>query len=166
MDDTRKAALRLLVKIVLIAGVFWVVFTFVLGIFVNRGLEMQPALLDGDLVITYKLERYQVGDVVAYKNPQSGRKELSRIAAIGEHSVQLSGSGEVVFDNGSMDEGGSSSPGPPGDGAIEYPYRMAEGSVFLLDDNRPEGVDSRVFGGVPMTELLGKVVYLFRRRGF
>ena len=37
--------------------------------------------------------------------------------------------------------------------------------IFLLDDYRTIGVDSRTFGEVRQSDLLGKVVYVFRRRG-
>ena len=48
---------------------------------------------------------------------------------------------------------------------VEYPYTMRKGGYFLLDDYRTEGEDSRRFGQLLEDELLGKVVYIFRRRG-
>jgi len=42
---------------------------------------------------------------------------------------------------------------------------VPENAFFLLDDYREIGVDSRAFGPVPADALLGKVVYVLRRRG-
>ena len=42
---------------------------------------------------------------------------------------------------------------------------MSPEAYFLLDDYREIGLDSRAFGEVDEDALLGKVVYVFRRRG-
>ena len=49
--------------------------------------------------------------------------------------------------------------------SVEYPYIMRKGGYFVLDDYRTCGEDSRSFGQLLEEELLGKVVYVFRRRG-
>ena len=166
MGETGKAGLRLLIKIVLVTAIFWAVFTFVLGLHVNRGLRMVPYVMDGDLVVTYKLERYQAGDNVAYRSPQSGKTELSRIAAIGAHVVSLGGSNELLIDGRTPEGGAAFLTEPPEGESLTYPYTMGEDGFFLLDDSREGGKDSRIFGEITRKELLGKVVYLFRRRGF
>ena len=38
-------------------------------------------------------------------------------------------------------------------------------TIFVLDDLRTEGKDSRLFGELHESDLLGRVVYIFRRRG-
>jgi signal peptidase I len=43
---------------------------------------------------------------------------------------------------------------------------MGENEYFLLDDYRISGKDSRVFGAIKKDDLLGKVAYILRRRGF
>lgn len=127
---------------------------------------MQPYVMDGDLVITFKPERCQVGDIVAYKNPRSGRTELSRIAAIGAHEVLLSANGDLLLDGRILASDAGERSGTLDGVELSYPFRMSDEGVFLLDDNLPEGIDSRVYGEIPYRDLLGKVIYLFRRRGF
>lgn len=155
----------LLGKIAAIALLAFLVLEFVMGIHIHRGNGMYPFVMDGDLVITYKLEDYRVGDVVAYRHPETGRTELSRIVAIGENSVDVTAYGELLI-NGSAPAERVFYPTMPLDSSsVEYPYIMRKGGYFVLDDYRTEGNDSRRFGQLLREELLGKVVYVFRRRG-
>jgi signal peptidase I len=48
---------------------------------------------------------------------------------------------------------------------IEYPYRVPEGTLFLLGDYRTQAEDSRDFGPVPLNKIQGKVITIVRRRG-
>ena len=48
---------------------------------------------------------------------------------------------------------------------VSFPYKMGTTGYFLLDDQRENGSDSRAFGELTEDDLLGKVVYVLRRRG-
>lgn len=48
---------------------------------------------------------------------------------------------------------------------MSFPYKMGTTGYFLLDDQRENGSDSRAFGELTEDDLLGKVVYVLRRRG-
>lgn len=151
-----------LAAIILLVGFTLV---FVMGVHIHQGNRMYPFLMDGDLIITYKLEPYKVGDVVAYRHPETGKTEVSRIVAIGENTVEVTKYGELLI-NGSTPEERVFYPTKPLENAnVEYPYIMRKGGYFVLDDYRTEGDDSRQFGQLLEDELLGKVVYVFRRRG-
>jgi len=157
--------LRFLIKLALIAAIFICVFTFVLGMHINHGDRMYPFIMDGDLVVTYKLEGYRVGDAVAYRNPETGKTEISRIVAIGENRIQITGIGELLI-NGSVPEEGVFYLTKELEGSgIAFPYDMSQNGYFLLDDHRTVGSDSRKFGELTEEDLLGKAVYVFRRRG-
>lgn len=138
---------------------------FVIGIHIHEGNRMYPFLMDGDLIITYKLEPYHVGDVVAYRHPQTGDTEFSRIVAIGENTIQVTEYGELLINGTSPAERVFYPTAPLEGDNVEYPYIMRKGGYFVLDDYRTEGDDSRRFGQLLEDELLGKVVYVFRRRG-
>lgn len=47
---------------------------------------------------------------------------------------------------------------PDGHRLSSGPFVVPEGQVFVLGDNRPESEDSRRFGPVPVTDVLGKVL--------
>ena len=50
-------------------------------------------------------------------------------------------------------------------GGVTYPYTVPEGCLFILNDYRTHGRDSRHFGAVPQQDAAGKVIPLLRRRG-
>ena len=50
-------------------------------------------------------------------------------------------------------------------GFTEYPLKLEEGECFVLADNRVGGTDSRYFGAVDKSEILGTVITIVRRNG-
>lgn len=161
-----KAESRLAVKIAAAAFVVSLLCTFVVRIDLCKGSEMYPSLRDGDLVISARLCTFRTGDIAAYKDPQSGRLRLSRIAAMPGCSVDINEYGEFLVNNmiaAAFEFYGTE----PAEGSEQkYPLALAEDEFFLLDDNRPAGNDSRSFGPVKGKELISKVVFVIRRRGF
>lgn len=165
-DSVWKDLLRLLLKAAALAAIIWALFTYVFGIHIQKGNSMYPFLMDGDLVIYYRRGPCVKGDMAAYRSPETGKVRISRIAVTGKHEVQVTTPGELIVD-GTVPEEKVFYPTKPLEGSlITFPYQMEEGDIFLLDDHREEGRDSRIFGAVQQEEILGKVVYLFRRRGF
>lgn len=154
-----------LIKLALVAVILTAMFLFVMGVHIQHGNRMYPFIMDGDLVVTYKLEPYRVGDVVAYRNPDTGETALSRIVAMGENTIQITDPGELLVNGVSPGEKVFYPTKPLEASPVEYPYAMRRGGYFVLDDFRTEGSDSRLFGQLQESDLLGKVVYVFRRRG-
>ena len=158
--------LRFVIKLALVAGILSVTFAWVLGIHICHGNRMHPFLLDGDLLVTYKLDSvYRVGDAVAYRVPETEETRISRIAAMGPCEIQLTRVGEFLVDGIIPDENVFYATRELEDSEIIFPYRLEEGEYFLLDDYRTIGNDSRIFGAVTSENLEGKIVYVFRRRG-
>lgn len=155
-----------LLKLGLIAALLTLTFTLVLGVHIQHGNRMHPYAEDGDLLVYFRLEEPQVGDLVVYRHPDTGQPSLSRVAASGACEVELSPSGILLINGRPQDERVFYPTEPREDAAVSYPCQMEAGQVFLLDDYRTLGEDSRSFGPVEGEAVLGKVVYLFRRRGF
>ena len=155
--------LHLLLKIVIIALIFWSLFTFVFGIYRVQSIEMKPAIQDGDLVLFYRLSKDpQVSETVVYR--YEGKTYTGRVIAKEGDVVDIDENGLLI--NGSyQQESGIYTSTTQFEEGIDFPITVPQGEVFLLGDNRPEATDSRIFGCVKESSLLGKVVGFFRRRG-
>ena len=164
-EKSRSLIARFLIKLLLTAALLTVVFIFIIGVHIQRGNRMYPFLMDGDLTVFYRLGEYHVGDVVAYKNPDNGEIALSRIAAMGENTIQVSPNGKLLIDDQELNESVFYPTYQIENSAVIYPYTMRKNGVFVLDDCRTIGSDSRSFGELRLSDLIGKVVYVFRRRG-
>ena len=156
---------RFLIKLGIIVGVLAVAFTAVLGIHINHGNGMYPFIMDGDLLITYKLDPYMVEDAVLYRDPETGAKKVSRIAAMGANKIQITATGQLLINEYVPLERVFYVTMPDEASKIVYPYQMNEDGYFLLNDFRSKTDDSRAFGEITEDEFLGKVVFVFRRRG-
>ena len=122
---------------------------------------MYPAILDGDILIGYRLDKnYLKNDVVVCRADE--QKIIGRVAARAGDSVDITEDGRL-FVNGTEQTGEIAFPTEPGDQT--YPYTVPEGCVYILGDYRTHTTDSRDFGPVPTKDIKGKVISLFRRRG-
>ena len=157
---------RFLIKLGAAAVLFSAAFIFVFGLCPVRGDFMHPSVKDGDLAVTLKLCSYRLGDLAVWRDPESGRKRISRIVGLPGFEINISEPGEL-FTNGFMPSEEVFYRTDRAEGsAVEYPLVLGEDEYFLLDDRRPAECDSRLFGPVKKSELLGKTVFLLRRRGF
>ena len=122
---------RFLVKAAAIASVIILVFTFVFGVDIYHGNEMHPSLKDGDLVITYKLGKYGLGDIVRYTDPVTGNSRFSRIVGLsGYYKLLLSNAsvGSTVF-FGSYEQDNDTANGKED---IEWIVLAKEGNKLLV----------------------------------
>jgi len=161
----RNQTARFFIKLGIIIAVLGIAFTAVLGIHINHGNGMYPFIMDGDLLITYKLDPYMVEDAVLYKDPETGEEKVSRIAAKDANNINITSMGQILINEYVPLERVFYVTMPDETSEIEYPYQMHEGEYFLLNDFRSKTDDSRAFGKVTEDEFLGKVVFVFRRRG-
>lgn len=84
----------LIIKTAILIVVFYLLFQYVFGIHYLRGNYMFPALKDGDLVMTYKLEEAVKNDVVMYE--MNGETRLGRIVGYAGDTIAFSPDGELL----------------------------------------------------------------------
>jgi signal peptidase I len=125
---------------------------------------MYPRVRDGDLILSFRLERdYEIGDVVSFQI--NGRDRVARIVAQGGDVVDLSDDGELMI-NGNVEEEDEIFYRTDPEGIdITYPYTVDEDSYFLLCDFRTGAEDSRSYGAISQSDLEGKVITVLRHRG-
>ena len=163
-DSKYTFLIRFFIKAAVIAAALILVFTFVFGVDIYHGNEMHPSLKDGDLVITYKLGKYNLGDIVRYKDPQTGNYRYSRITGLPDYIIDITEIGELKTNGYVANEEVYYKTEQHDGSAIGFPLTVPDSSYFLLDDYRTIGHDSRDFGNIE--DLDGIVVYIVRRRGF
>ena len=156
--------LMLALQLAAIALGIVVTFSFVFGLMRVTDPSMEPRFQDGDLVLFYRIDkRYLVRDVVVFE--RDGLPTSGRVVAQAGDTVNIDSQGLVVNGAHQQEQGITDETTQVADG-VTFPLTVPEGAVFVLGDNRDEAVDSRIVGCVPADQTLGKVIGLFRRRGF
>lgn len=156
--------ITLVAQIAAIALGVIVVFSFVFGIMRVSDRSMEPRFQDGDLTVFYRLDKsYEARDVAVFE--YNGLLTSGRVVATAGDTVNIDVRGLLVNGSYQQEEGITDETTQVADG-VTFPLTVPEGAVFLLGDNRDEAVDSRIVGCVPVDQTLGKVIGLFRRRGF
>lgn len=164
MTSQKKSALRgLLFRIVFFVCAAVVIFTWVIGVMRMDGNEMFPHIKDGDLCISYKLERCTTSEIVLYR--QDGKLRAGRIAAMPGDTISFE-NGQVQLNGSVISETIPYETMPNDKASIAYPLTLKEGEYFILNDYRLDQDDSRSFGVVEKGEIEGKLIFLLRRRGF
>jgi len=164
MREVMKDLRFLLLKIGIIVLCFVLLFTFLFGIMRYSDASMDPAIKDGDLVISYRYTQsgYRPQDAVVLKF--HGQKQVRRVVAVAGDTVNITEDGLVV--NGALQqepkiykETQRYAHGVP------LPLTVPEGQIFVLGDDRTNATDSRVYGCVKISDTYGKVISVIRWRG-
>ena len=148
-------------KIGLTAAVIWALLTFVAGVHICHDNNAYPFIRDGDFCLTYRHAGLRQGTMIVYK--QDGKLRYGRIIAKGGDSVEIFNDYITVNDYGISDNTVYQT--SPEGSAISYPYRVPEDCVFVLNDRRSDISDSRTYGGIPLDDVEGAVVFTMRMRG-
>ena len=126
--------------------------------YVVDGHSMMPTLLDGDRVFVVPYRGNTTadrGDIVVVKSV-TGMQELliKRVVAISGDRIK-SGDGKIVVNDTFIykDTNGS--------GSKEYDTLVPDGHVFVMGDNESNSFDSRSFGPVPKSDIIGKAMLIF-----
>lgn len=121
--------------------------------------SMMPALEEGDTIFYDRLYRhfheFQRGDMVVFRDPESGSLLIKRVVALGGETVEAKDGILIIDGKYGLDESRY--------GATEPLYipktEVPEGKVFVLSDDRNYGEDSRkdVIGCLGPDDILGIV---------
>jgi len=120
-----------------------------------------------DMVLANKLV-YKVGvkpkykDIVVFKDPTGQYSQLiKRVIAVGGQTVDLR-DGSVYVDDKKLEE--PYTHGKPSEvlsAQVQFPYKVPEGNIWVMGDNRTDSADSRVFGAVPMNTVYGRAWWTY-----
>ena len=162
--STKRLAINLMIKIAAIVLAVWLVFIFVLGLRINYGNNMHPAVNDGDLVVSLKLQRPYLNAAVLYRH--DGKTRTGRVVGLPGNVIDISGKGELLVNGAIASEDVYYPTKKAENSKVTYPYTVEEGKAFILNDYREDTDDSRAFGAIDLSEIDGPLILSLRRRGF
>jgi signal peptidase I len=127
-----------------------------------ESISMQPTLYEDDFVIVnrlaYKLGAPGRGDIIVFHFPPDPQREpyIKRVVGLPGEMVRIK-NGHVFVNDISIRE-----PYIKASPAYQGTWRIPDGQLFVLGDNRNNSSDSHSWGMVPLENVIGKaeVIYL------
>lgn len=127
---------------------------------------MKPTVLPGDMIIcnkTVSAEDIKRGDIIVFNFPEDKRKTfIFRVVALPGENVEIKQ--ERLFINGEYIEEDYIS---PADSITDTrrenigPVSVPGNSFFVLGDNRNNSYDSRYWGFVDYSDVIGKITHIY-----
>ncbi len=161
--------------IVVAVAVAFLLRTFVVQTFYIPSGSMEPTLHVGDRILvnklSYELHGVGRGDIVVFSRPPNencGGPEVNdlvkRVIGLPGELVSVTG-GDVYINGHRLDEKwlpaseqGVTKPGPGGTTySLQQPYRVPQNDYFVMGDNRTDSCDSRFWGPIAKSLIVGKV---------
>ena len=168
-------ALEIVETLVLTLVIYLVIHNFVAQPFEVEQESMMPTVNPGEYVLIDKISPrfndYQRGDIVVFQPPegygQGGIPFIKRIIGLPGEVISLENGRVFVQEPGGspvgIDEpyvvrsiGGEAAPTLPKDAEGTTSWTIAEGTYFVMGDNRPDSQDSRFFGAIGRELIVGR----------
>ena len=137
-------------------------FTFLFRAVNVNGRSMVPTLNDGDWLLVSDKKDYERGDIVIITQPNAVHEPLvKRVIAKGGETIDIDfDTHEVRVDGNLLEEDYIKAPTALSYD-VHFPYRVPEGCIFAMGDNRNDSLDSRSTKIGPIDEryILGRAVF-------
>ncbi len=158
----------ILETVVFIASIFLVFYLFIVQPNQVKGASMENTFHSGEYIftskVTYKFRDIKKGDVVIFKSPRNQDIELiKRVIALPGDTVVVHNGFVSVNDLTLNEPYARTETNAFGGGMVNdnVPLVVPEGEIFVLGDNRNASSDSREFGPIPQSTLIGQVFYRY-----
>ncbi len=128
-------------------------------IYSGTSTSMQPTLQVGDRLPVTLGEGFRRGDIVVLRVPTSGNLVVKRIIGLpGDHVACCNAAGKVTVDGKALDETYLHSGDQPS--AITFSVTLRPGQIWVMGDHRLISMDSREWGPIPETDVVGPVLII------
>ncbi len=161
-EKTFRHVQTFLLRLVIFVAVLWVMFFVIIGLVRMPNADMYPRIDAGDLLLFYRLDKdVKFQDVIVFS--KGGTKYVGRVVAVQGDEVNIPEYGGLVVNGNALSETNIFYSTLAYEGYTTYPLTLGEGECFVLSDYRKGGEDSRYFGPVNKSEIMGTVIGLMRR---
>jgi len=155
----RSHLVREIVETALLTAIIFILVNAATGRFKIDGSSMEPNLHNDEYVIvdkvTFLLGKPQRGDVVVFYLEGQPKDYIKRVIGLPGETIEIS-SGTVFVDGRPLDEPYVTP------SSVTYPQRqLGEDEYFVMGDNRSNSSDSRNFGPIHLSSIVGRawIVY-------
>lgn len=125
------------------------------------GHSMYPTLHDMQTVRIDKTKKLNYGDIIVFRTGNSvfGRMYVKRIIGMPGDTIQIIDGAIFVneVNENKLISGADAFPIVKDAGIASSPFTLKENEYFVLGDNRNNSKDSRFFGSVKQSQIIGKV---------
>ena len=154
---------RLIMKSVVLILVLWLLFGVLIGLRRVEGVSMSNRVEDGDLVLFSRTDKtYYPDDVVLFE--RDNETHVSSILASPGDIVTLDDVGRLYVNGAQVSDRVVYNLNEGETPIISFPFRVPNGSYFLLNGNLEAMDDSRSFGAIYAKDIKGKIVTILRTR--
>ncbi len=158
----------ILETIVFVGSLFIVVYLFLFQPHMIKGASMDDSFHDGDYILTskiaYRFDAPKHGDVVVFKSPRNPDIDfIKRIVGLPGDKVKVA-NGSVYVNDTPLSEPYAKHPiTVMFEGFLQegVDVTVPKGYIFVMGDNRPRSSDSREFGFIPQTDIVGEVFFQY-----
>jgi len=164
----KKSFVREFIEFALIALIIVIPFRiFIAQPFIVSGLSMDPTFKNGEYLIvdqlTYRFKTPERGSIIIFKYPKDTSKYfIKRVIGLPGETVLIK-KGVVTIKNTALPDGFTlNEPYVKLPKQDDFKTTLDPGDYFVLGDNRLGSADSRIWGPLPSSDIVGRpVVRLF-----
>lgn len=137
--------------------------TGILNVNVVQGESMNPTFNTNDKVITSCLTSYKRYDVITAETPE-GTNVIKRIIGLPGDKVTIDGR-HIYINDQLTDESFIKKDFDKTSDTIQITnFTLEENNYFIAGDNRNNSIDSRTYGPIKKSKIMGKVIMTFAGR--
>jgi signal peptidase I len=162
----RAHVMREIVETLIFIAIVFVIAQFGIGSFTVSDSSMSPQLKPGQIVVVYKwayaFAGPSRGDVVVYHNPTNLSQVLAaRVIGVPGDTIAISPS--TVSVNGVVlnEPYITVTPGTNPNGEGVGTFKLGPNDYYVLNDSRLSSSDSRTFGTIPRSDIIGQASLVF-----
>ncbi|CAH0346680.1 signal peptidase I [Bacillus sp. CECT 9360] len=163
-DHTKKELYSWIKSIVFALVVAFICRQFLFSPITVKGESMEPTFENNDRIIVSKVSKIEHFDMIVFHSPISKDDYIKRVIGLPGDTIEMKN--DVLYINGKAFEEqylNENKGEIPLETTLTEDFKVTvpEGSLFVLGDNRPSSMDSRIIGSISDDAVVGEVKFRF-----